>query len=500
MVAQDTFIGPSVDWFALSPHLVLVGGALFLMVVGALTPAWPRNLMSLTTVGFTVAAAVLSVFIWNDIGSEGPSAIVGGVLAVDRLSLFLTFAVLAATALVALMSDAELRGTDNDGPEIYSMLLVAATGALVMVGANELIVMFLGLETVSLALYVLAASDRRRSASQESGMKYFILGGLASAFFLYGIALLYGGTRTTSLTDMVARLQSQVNIGGNDALVLAGLALMLIGFAFKVSAVPFHVWSPDVYQGAPSNITAFMASVGKVAAFGAMLRVLTSALPFYRDDWRPIIWVLAVLSLVVGSLLAVVQTDVKRMLAFSSVSHAGFILVGLEAAGLSAGENAMFSSVQSVAVYLGLYSVLVVGSFAVISVASRSGDTTLDGFNGLSSRRPTLALALTVFLLAQAGVPFTSGFVAKWGVIQSAVDAGSYWLAVIAMLAAVIAAFLYLRIMVSMWLRPADDNAEAVNVPGLSGIAIAGAAGFTLAIGIYPQWVLSVAEGILSFA
>ncbi|MGA0387884.1 MAG: NADH-quinone oxidoreductase subunit N [Ilumatobacteraceae bacterium] len=500
MVAQDTFIGPSVDWFALSPHLVLVGGALFLMVVGVLTPAWPRNLMSLTTVGFTVAAAVLSVFIWNDIGSEGPSAIVGGVLAVDRLSLFLTFAVLAATALVALMSDAELLGTDNDGPEIYSLLLVAATGALVMVGANELIVMFLGLETVSLALYVLAASDRRRSASQESGMKYFILGGLASAFFLYGIALLYGGTRTTSLADMVTRLQSQVNIGGNDTLVLAGLALMLIGFAFKVSAVPFHVWSPDVYQGAPSNITAFMASVGKVAAFGAMLRVLTSALPFYRDDWRPIIWVLAVLSLIVGSLLAVVQTDVKRMLAFSSVSHAGFILVGLEAAGLSAGENAMFSSVQSVAVYLGLYSVLVVGSFAVISVASRGGDTTLDGFNGLSSRRPTLALALTVFLLAQAGVPFTSGFVAKWGVIQSAVDAGSYWLAVIAMLAAVIAAFLYLRIMVSMWLRPADDNTEAVNVPGLSGIAIAGAAGFTLAIGIYPQWVLSVAEGILSFA
>jgi NADH-quinone oxidoreductase subunit N len=160
----------------------------------------------------------------------------------------------------------------------------------------------------------------------------------------------------------------------------------------------------------------------------------------------------------------------------------------------------MFSSVQSVAVYLGLYSVLVVGSFAVISVASRGGDTTLDGFNGLSSRRPTLALALTVFLLAQAGVPFTSGFIAKWGVIQSAVDAGSYWLAVIAMLAAVIAAFLYLRIMVSMWLRPADDNAEAVNVPSLSGIAIAGAAGFTLAIGIYPQWVLSVAEGILAFA
>ena len=499
MFAQDLFVGPSVDWFALSPHLVLVGGALVLMVVGALTPQWPRGLMSLSSVAFTVAAAVLSIFIWNDIGSEGASTVVGGVLAIDRLSIFLTFAILAATALVALISDAELRGTDNDGPEIYSLLLVAATGALVMVGANELIVMFLGLETLSLALYVLAASDRRRNASQESGMKYFILGGLASAFFLYGIALLYGGTRTTSLAEMVSRLQGEVNIGRNDALVLAGIALMLIGFAFKVSAVPFHVWSPDVYQGAPSNITAFMASVGKVAAFGAMLRLLVAALPFYRDDWRPIIWVLSVLSLVVGSLLAVVQTDVKRMLAFSSVSHAGFILVGIEATGWSAGEAAMFSSVQSVAVYLGLYSVLVVGSFAVITVVGHDGETSLDGFNGLSSRRPTLALALTVFLLAQAGVPFTSGFVAKWGVIQSAVDEGSYWLAVIAMLAAVIAAFLYLRIMVSMWLRPADDSSDPVAVPGLSGVAIGAAAIFTLAIGIYPQWVLSVAEGIIAF-
>ncbi|NBS30649.1 MAG: hypothetical protein EBS76_09060, partial [Actinobacteria bacterium] len=224
MIAQELFVGPSVDWFALSPHLVLVGGALVLMVVGALTPPWPKGLMALSTVVFTAVAAVLSVFIWNDVGRDGPTSIVGGVLAVDRLAVFLTFAILAATALVALMSDGELRGTDNDGPEIYSLLLVAATGAIVMVGANELIVMFLGLETLSLALYVLAASDRRRSASQESGMKYFILGGLASAFFLYGIALLYGGTRTTSLGEMVTRLQGEVNIGRNDALVLAGIA------------------------------------------------------------------------------------------------------------------------------------------------------------------------------------------------------------------------------------------------------------------------------------
>jgi len=501
MLAQE-FLGPSIDWFALSPYLTMVGGALVLMVVGALTPLWPRGLYAGATVAVAVVTGILSLVVWDDIGDGGATTLVAGALSRDTFAQFLTLTVLAATVLVVLITDGELRGSDADGPEVYALLLTAATGAMVMGAANDLIVMFLGLETLSLALYVLAASDRRRSASQESGLKYFILGGFASAVFLYGIAMLYGGARSTNISEITAFFRDTITVERNDALVLVGIALLLVGLAFKVAAVPFHVWSPDVYQGAPSNITAFMASVGKAAAFAAMLRVLVVALPFHRDDWRPVIWVLAVASLVVGSLLAVVQTDVKRMLAYSSISHAGFLLVGVEAAGHRAGEADAGSGLQSVLVYLMLYGVLVAGTFAVVTVVARNheGDTGLDAFAGLSQRRPALALGLTVFLLAQAGVPLTGGFIAKWGVIQAAVDEESYAVAIIAMVAAVVAAFLYLRIMVSVWLQPSPEGAVVERVPGLTGLAVAMAALVTVGVGVWPDWLLSVTESVSTYA
>ena len=332
-----------------------------------------------------------------------------------------------------------------------------------MGAANDLIVLFLGLETLSLALYVLAASHRRRAESQESGIKYFILGGFSSAFLLYGIALVYGATGSTNISSIVASFQGTMPLERNDALVLAGVALLLVGLGFKVAAVPFHVWTPDVYQGAPTPVTAFMASVGKVAAFAAMLRVLVVALPFYRDDWRPVVWVLALASMVVGSMLAVVQTDVKRMLAYSSISHAGFILVGLEAAAHGAGEADSGPGVPSVMVYLFAYAVLVIGTFAVVALVARTGDgpPTSTRSAASASGAPLLALALTVLLVAQAGVPFTSGFIAKFGVIQAAVDERSYVLAIVAMVTSVVAAFLYLRIMVSTWIEPPDDDDAA---------------------------------------
>ena len=319
---------------------------------------------------------------------------------------------------------------------------------------------------------------------------------------------MYGAAGTTNISEMVATFQSGVDLDNPNALALAGLALLIVGLGFKVAAAPFHVWAPDVYQGAPSPVTAFMASVGKAAAFAAMLRVLVTALPFFRDDWRPVIWVLGVLSLVVGSFLAVVQTNVKRMLAYSSVSHAGFLLVGVEAAGHTAGEVLPGDGMPSVALYLMLYSVLVIGSFGVVTVVSRAsgnvdGDASLDTFKGLAKRRPLLALAFTVFLLAQAGVPFTSGFIAKFGVIQAAVEVESYAIAIIAMVAAVVAAFLYLRIMVNMWLADPDDDAVAADAAGTgisigvsSGLAIGAAVAFTLFVGVFPGWLLDAAETV----
>jgi NADH-quinone oxidoreductase subunit N len=511
MLAQIEFSGPEVGWFALSPMLALLGGALALMVVGALTPTWPKGLYALASAVTAGTAAALAMVQWDDITERGTSTLVGGAIAFDTLSMFMTITICIAVLLVSMLSDEFLRGTPNDGPEIYSLYLVAAVGGVVMASANDLIVLFLGLETLSLALYVLAASNRRSIQSAESGIKYFVLGGFASAFFLYGIALLYGATGSTNITEIVLTLRTRVDIDTPDSLALAGIALLIVGLGFKVAAAPFHVWTPDVYQGAPSPITAFMASAGKAAAFAAMLRVLVIALPFYRDDWRPVIWLLAILSLVVGSFLAVVQTNVKRMLAYSSVSHAGFLLVGVEAAAHRAGEADPGNGISSVVLYLMLYSVLVIGSFGVVTVVSRGsatndGDTSLDSFKGLAKRRPLLAIALTVFLLAQAGVPFTSGFIAKFGVIQAAVEERSYAIAIVAMVAAVVAAFLYLRIMVNMWLADASeadvaaDAAGRLPVPFSAGVAIAGAAAFTLFVGVFPGWLIDAADITVQFA
>ncbi|MGI9646543.1 MAG: NADH-quinone oxidoreductase subunit N, partial [Ilumatobacteraceae bacterium] len=427
---ESTFVGPEVDWFALSPILTLVGGALALMLLGALTPQWPKGMYAAFTAVIAGAAGALAMVLWDDITDEGPRTLMAGAIAFDTFSMFLTITICAAVVLVSLLTDEYIRGTPSDGPELYALYLSAAVGGIVMASANDFIVLFLGLETLSLALYVLAASNRRRDRSGESGVKYFILGGFSSAFFLYGIALVYGATGTTNISEMVANLQGTVDPdGANDVLALAGIGLMLVGLGFKVAAVPFHNWVPDVYQGAPSPVTAFMASAGKAAAFAALLRVLAIALPFYRDDWRPVIWVLAMLSLLVGSIVAVVQSDVKRMLAYSSISHAGFILVGVEAAGHRAGEVDSGSGMSSVVVYLLLYAVLVLGSFGVVAVVTRHGSTDLDRFDGLARARPSLAIAFTVFLLAQAGVPFTSGFIAKFGVIQAAVEERSYAIA-----------------------------------------------------------------------
>jgi NADH-quinone oxidoreductase subunit N len=504
------FAGPEIAWFALSPLLLLSGGGLMLLVVGALTPRWPRGLYAAVSATLAGAAAVLAAIQWARIADDGPATLVAGAMAFDAFAQFLTITIAISVILVVCLTDEDLRESEADGPEVYGLFLMAATGGIIMAAANDLIVLFLGLEALSLALYVLAASARKRSDSQESGLKYFVLGGFSSAFFLYGIALIYGGTGSTNIGGIISSLQSTVTTGGDNALVLAGIALLLVGLGFKVAAVPFHVWAPDVYQGAPTPVTAFMASVGKAAAFAAMVRVLVIALPFYREDWRPAIWVLAVLSLVAGSTLAVVQTNVKRMLAYSSISHAGFLLVAIEAAGHRAGELDPGSGVVALVIYLLAYSVLVIGTFGVVTVVGRNtaGDVSLDAFKGLSSRRPALALAFTIFLFAQAGVPFTSGFVAKFGVIRAAVEERSYAIAIIAMVAAVIAAFLYLRIMVSVWLsgssETVDDDEGApdptLRIPVGAGIAIGAAAVFTVAVGILPGWLISTAEAVTTYA
>ena len=349
-----------------------------------------------------------------------------------------------------LLAVAYLRREGLEAPEYFALVLLSASGMLMMTTANDLIVVFLALEMLSIPLYVLAAFDRRRLGSQEAGLKYFVLGAFSSAS---------SSTASRSPTAPPAPPRSPASRSSSPrtrcssrARCSSGLGLLLVGLGFKVAAVPFHMWTPDVYQGAPTPVTAFMAAATKAAAFAALLRLFTIAFPQYRDDWRPIVWVLAVLSLLVGSIAAVVQTDVKRILAYSSIAHAGYILMGVYAATPRGREAAVL--------YLFVYSFMTIGAFAVLTIATQTGDDqhSLDDYRGLALRRPVLGGLLIFFVLAQAGIPLTGGFIGKLEVFGRSPRPKEYVMLVIGVLSAVIASFFYLRIAFTLVTAPEDDD------------------------------------------
>ena len=375
--------GVDVTWSAVAPVLVLIGGALLLLAADALSSRRPiPGIYALFTVVTAGAAAVAAVPLWQRVqdGDRGPFSTLAQSVGVDGFSVFATFTICAAVILSALLLDGWLRREGMEGAEPYVLVMLSASGGVMMASANDLIVMFLGLEILSIAVYVLAAMHLRKITSQEAGVKYFVLGAFSSAFFLYGIALTYGATGSTNLVEISAFLSTTVL--ANSGLLLAGMALLLVGFAFKVAAVPFHFWTPDVYQAAPTPSVAWMASGVKVAGFAGLLRVFYLAFGTYSVDWQPLIYALAAITLIVGSVLAIVQTDVKRMLAYSSINHAGFVLVAVQAASAQGVEAALF--------YLAAYTFMVAGSFGVIAVVSRKGDigNSLDDYRGLSRDRP----------------------------------------------------------------------------------------------------------------
>ena len=479
---------PNVEYSALAPMLVLVGGALALLTWVSLTRRRPAPLWALVTVLVGLASLATSWVLWLDVGEDGPVRAVANALVVDRFAVFFMVLVSAAVVVGALVGEAYLRREGFRGPEFYVLLLLSSTGAMIMAAANDLILLFLGLEILSIPLYVLVGLQTRRSASREASMKYFVLGAFSSALFLYGIALLYGATGSTNL-DQVRRYLA-ANVAPARGLLMAGLVLLVVGLGFKVAAVPFHTWTPDVYQGAPTPVTGFMAATAKAAGFAGLLRVLFTTFSTLRLDWRPVVWVLAVLTLLVGSVLAIVQNDIKRMLAYSSISHAGYVLIGLEAGTRDGVTGALF--------YLLAYTFMVLGSFSIVTLVGRRGDARhgLDAYRGLSARRPGLALALAVLLMAQAGVPFTTGFLAKFLVISAAVktgSAGGYALALIGMLSAAIAAFFYLRVIGLMYMSQPDEAAEEeagpVALPATTGAAVAVSVGVTLLFGLSPAMI-----------
>jgi len=458
-----------------------IGLVLVMVLAGSLLRTMEIGLDAALTVGLGLAAFAATWGLWDDRWQvDGGFNAIGDQFAVDGFSLLFTGILTASVVLVALLLDGYLRREGLDGPEMYVLMLLSAAGGIVMTGANDLIVIFLGIETLSIAVYVMAAMHNRRTESQEAGLKYFVLGAFASAFLLYGIAFTYGATGSTNLLDIRSFLLAADLV--DNGLLMAAFGLLLVGFGFKIAAAPFHAWTPDVYQGAPTPVVAFMASAVKAAGFAALLRVFVLGFFSHTDDWQPAVAVLAILTLVIGSIMAIVQTDVKRMLAYSSISHAGFILLGVHAASLT--------GALAVGFYAVAYTFLVIGSFGVLTVVSGPGDraTSLTDLDGMAKRRPALAFVFTVFLLAQAGVPLTTGFVAKFEVIAASVEGEFYWLAIVAMLSAVVSAFLYLRVVLSMYLGKAADDAVDTGgpVPKAAALAIGVAFLVTIGFGVLP--------------
>jgi NADH-quinone oxidoreductase subunit N len=476
---------PHIEYHLLIPQLALIASAVVLIAVSSLVRGrWRRGTYAGWTIATGLFSAIYAWHLWGQIVGHSPPKATGGpqavtavahAVTVDGFSLFFVVIVCSALVLGSLLAESYLPREGLDGPEFYALAMLCTAGATIMASANDLIVLFLGLEILSISLYVLTGSHLKRIESGEAAIKYFLLGGFSSAFFLYGVALVYGSTGSTNIA-LIADFLSSTVIAHNGVL-LAGIALIIVGLGFKVAAVPFHVWTPDVYQGAPSPVTGYMAAAAKAAGFAALLRVLLSGLSTQSEVWREPIGALAVLTLLVGATLAVVQSDIKRMMAYSSINHAGFILLALWAASQQGGggPGATPAGLTGALFYLLAYTFLVIGTFAVITVVGGVGDAQhqLSRYRGLSRQRPLLAVALTILIMGQAGIPFTSGFFAKFYVLSAVVGLGTTWgyvLGVIAMLSTVIATFFYLRIILVTWSAPAEaDDAASAAVTAVSG-------------------------------
>jgi NADH-quinone oxidoreductase subunit N len=467
---------PPLQFQPVVPELILAGAAIVILLLDALSPDDDHRSLALLALAGIAGAAAYSVYLWDWVARpDAPAAVLGEMVAADRFAVFIRLVLLAVAALAVVLSHHYLDRAGEFRGEFYPLLLFATAGMTLIAASSDLIMVFLALEILSLSLYLMTGFSFRRPASAEGAMKYFLLGAFSSAFFLYGIALAYGATGTTNLVAIGAALRTDP---GPLALALGGAGLLAVGFGFKVAAVPFHMWTPDAYQGAPTCVTAFMSAGTKVAAFAAFLRVFDVAFGPLAVDWRPFVWVIAAVTMVAGSILAIAQTDVKRMLAYSSIAHAGFILVGV-AAGTEGIQGAMF--------YLVAYAAMILGAFGVVMLVSVRGESrlSLGSYAGLARRSPGLAAALALFLLSLAGIPPTAGFIAKVAVFSAAVQAGYWPLVLVAVIASVIAAFFYIRVIVLMYMQEPQEAPE-IERGSLAGLAVAIPALLTILFGVLP--------------
>ena len=502
-----TFTAPVLSYSLLSPMLILLGGALIGVLVEAFVSKALRPAVQLTLTLGTLILALMQL--WRIRGQQSLTAAVGSIVFDGPAFLLQASILIIAIISVFLIADTEhfaalpaaLPGSEeerqavksgNQITEVYPLTLFAVAGMVMFPVANDLITLFVALEMLSLPLYLMAGlSRRRRLASQEAALKYFLLGAFSSAFFLFGAAYLYG--YSASITFGGIR-QAIVGGGGNDVLLLIGIAFLSIGLLFKVGAVPFHSWSPDVYQGAPTPVTAFMAAATKVAAFGAMLRIYYTVFANAQWSWTPVLSGIAIVTMLLGSFVAIAQRDVKRMLAYSSIAHAGFLLSGIIALNKAGLDATIF--------YLFAYGVATVGAFAVVTlVRDSAGEVTdLNRWKGLGKRSPFAATSFALFLLAFAGIPLTSGFIGKFSIFSAAYESGAKGVVIAGVLSSAIAAFFYIRVIVLMFFTDATEDGTSVEIPSvLTQTAIVIAAVVTIALGVYPAPLLEFITNLATF-
>jgi NADH-quinone oxidoreductase subunit N len=497
--AATKISGPHIDYAGLSPIIALAAGAIVVLLLGLLGSSFARRTLvpSLTLVSLGTAIG-LSIWQWGE-----NKSIVAGALRVDDFALSLDMLLLAAGVAAVLLSWRAVAPEESGHGEYHALLLSSIAGMAVLTGAQNLVTFFLGFELLSIPLYVLCATEMRRETSLEAGLKYLIVGSVGSATLLYGLALVYGATGATDFTAIASGLGDGI---GSDVLFLTGIALVVVGLAFKTSVAPFHQWTPDVYEGAPTPVTAFMAVATKAAAFAVLLRFFDVAVLEKSDVWAPALAALATVTIVVGNVGALGQSSLKRLLAYSSVAQAGYILAGVVVASQL--------GVQATVLYLGVYLLMNLAAFAVVVAREREtpdGDD-IRSIEGIGATRPWLAWPMTIAMLSLAGIPATAGFIGKLYVIQATVDGGYTWLGVVIVIGSMISLAYYLRVVAAMWLRPgpmAVVPAGAEPTPAMAGgspeadatsrqfevvlVAVVCAAA-TIGFGIIPQPLFDAAE------
>ena len=449
--------GPHIDWAGLSPLLALLGAATLVLLIGLLRPRAVREVLVplLALAGFLAA---IGLGIWQ---MGEPKDLIAGALRLDDLTIVLSFVFSAGGAAAVLLSWRAVAPREAAHGEYFALMLTSAAGMWVLVAAQNLVTLFLGLELLSIPLYVLCATEMRRATSLESGLKYLIIGSVGSATLLYGLAFLYGATGSTDFSGIAAAAGDVAS----DPLLLTGIALSMVGLAFKASVAPFHQWTPDVYEGAPTPVTAFMAVATKAAAFGAFLRLFDVALLDASADWAPALAVLATITIVVGNVGALGQSSLKRLMAWSSVAQAGYMLAGVVVA--------TRLGVQATVFYLGVYLMMNMAAFAVIVIREREtglGDD-IASVQGLGAQRPLLAMAMTLAMLGLAGIPATAGFIGKFYLIDAAIDGDYAWLGVTIVIGSMISLAYYLKVVAAMWMAEAPVAGTALQTSGRPALA-----------------------------